>query len=396
VSDPRNPGGPDHPFGRPRPNNGPNGGPNGRNGGHHGSRPHGVPNRPIPFPVGGRQGGTRPEPGSEFDDFADEPLDLVAVQADDELISALAAGMTVSAPGRHGYDADDKVVAMLAAWKAEVDDEPIPQLVDLDTAVAAIESGSASNRPSSRRRHLIPLAGAAALLVFSIAGVSIGAQNADPGDALFPVTQVLYQDAANSKVAKAEVQDRIQQVNAKLASGDTAGAQQDLAALAPLMQQIRPEEGKTYLASEQTFLQAKAAETPPGVPVDPQAPLQNGTPRPKPPTPEGGRDPAESSSSDPSTTTSESPSPVSPSPSTGGGNPNPGVDPRSLRDPGTGGPSTVTSVPPSSSTKPPVTEGGQDPATTTTTTPPPGTTTTSMGPTTSEGSESSGATTTPS
>lgn len=388
MSDPRNPGGPDHPFGRHRPTNGGAGhghGPNGRNGGHHGGRPHGVPNRPIPFPAGGRQGGSRPE---FDDDFADEPLDLVAVQADDELINALAAGMTVSAPGRHGYDADDKVVAMLAAWKAEVADEPIPQLVDLDTAVAAIESGSSAKRPSSRRRHLIPLAGAAALLVFSIAGVSIGAQSADPGDTLFPVTQVLYKEAADSKVAKAEVQTRIQQVNAKLRSGDTVGAQQDLAALAPLMEQIRPEEGKTYLASEQTFLAAKAAETPPGVPVDPQAPLQNGTPRPKPPVPEGGQDPVDPSSSDPASSTLST---LPPSSSTGGVDPaNPGPetqDPRVAGVPGGDSPAPSTSTSPSASTKPPVTEGGQDGSTTTTTTPPPGTTTTSMGSTTSDTSE---------
>ncbi|SDE89794.1 anti-sigma-D factor RsdA [Pseudonocardia oroxyli] len=388
MSDPRNPGGPDHPFGRHRAN----GGSNGHNG-HNGSgRPHGIPNRPIQFPVGGR-GGSRPE---FDDDFADEPLDLVAVQADDELISALAAGMTVSAPGRHGYDADDKVVAMLAAWKAEVDDDPIPQLMDLDTAVAAIESGSPAARPSSRRRHLIPLAGAAALLVFSIAGVSIGAQSADPGDALFPVTQVLYKDAANSKVAKVEVQQRIQQVNAKLASGDTVGAQQDLAALAPLLEQIRPEEGRTYLASEQTFLAAKAAETPPGVPVDPQAPLQNGTPRPKPPVTEGSQDPAESSSSNPASSTSESPSAPPPSSGPVGNDPTkPGPE---TQDPRVAGNPAVNPAPPSSSTqtspptRPPTTEGGQDPATTTTT-PPPGTSTTSMGATTSDSAE---ATTTPS
>ncbi|WP_181781134.1 anti-sigma-D factor RsdA [Pseudonocardia pini] len=403
MADPRNPGGPDHPFGRPRPN-GPHSGPsngNSNGNGRHGGRPHGVPNRPIPFPAGGRQGGTRPEPE---DEFADEPLDLVAVQADDELINALSAGMMVSSPGRGGYDADDKVVAMLAAWKAEVDAEPIPQLVDLDTAVAAVESGTVK-KPSSRRRHLIPLAGAAALLVFSIGGVSIGAQSASPGDALFPVTQVLYKDAANSKVAAAEVQQRIQQVNAKLASGDTVGAQQDLQALAPLLEQVRPEEGKTYLAAEQTFLQQKVVETPPGQPVDPRAPLRNGTPRPAAPVTEGSQDPSESSSTNPSSSdpaSSSTSAPVVPAPESGVTNPGPGpgpdtVDPRTLKGPGGGeaggdpDPSTSTSP-----TTPPVTEGGQDPTTPTSTTVPPSdtTTTTSMGETTSETTSAEATTTT--
>ncbi|GAA4548141.1 anti-sigma-D factor RsdA [Pseudonocardia xishanensis] len=386
MSDPRNPGGPDHPFGKPRPH-GSNGNGRHRNGG---SGPHGVPNRPIPFPVGGRPGRV------EEDEYADEPLDLVAVQADDELINALSAGMTVSAPGRHGYDADDKVVAMLAAWKAEVDAEPLPQLLDLDTAVAAVESGS-PRKVSNRRRHLIPLAGAAALLVFSIAGVSIGAQGADPGDALFPVTQVLYKDAANSKVAAAEVKSKIQQVNAKLASGDAAGAQQDLAALAPLLEQVRPEEGKTYLAAEQTFLQQKAVETPQGVPTDPRAPLRNGTPRPVPPpdVTEGKPDPSGTTSTTPSSTEPD-PSSVStvPGGGPGGGAGGKGPDVNTLRAPGEPSTGAPTSPAPSTSVSPPpgpTTEGAQEgpTGTTTTTTPPPGTTTTSMGPTETTTAESS-------
>jgi hypothetical protein len=378
----RDPGG--LPFGRPR--NGTNGanGSNGTNGnGYHGGPPHGVPSRPIPFPAG--RHGARAEEA----EFADEPLDLVAVQADDELINALAAGMTVSAPGHGGYDADDKVVAMLAAWKAEVDAEPIPELVDLDTAAAAVGSGSA-RRPSSRRRHLVPLAGAAALLVFSIAGVSIGAQDADPGSPLFGVTQVLYKDAANSKLAAVEVKQRIEQVNAKLARGDTAGAQQDLQALAPLLEQVRPEEGKTYLAAEQTFLAQKVQETPAGQPTDPRAPLRNGTPRPQAPATEGDKDPvqqeqpgvppADSSSTAPSSSPNR---PTSPSDSRD--------DPRT-QDPGTvdpriagvPAPSPSSSTAPSSSTStapPPKPEGAADPATPSSSTPP-GTTTTSMGSTT--------------
>ncbi|WP_308194732.1 anti-sigma-D factor RsdA [Pseudonocardia kujensis] len=372
-----------HPFGRPR--NGANGG--GTNG-HRTAGPHGVPNRPIPFPAA----------RAEDAEYADEPLDLVAVQADDELISALAAGMTVSAPGHGGYDADDKVVAMLAAWKAEVDAEPLPELVDLDTAVAALESGSVK-RPSSRRRHLIPLAGAAALLVFSIAGVSIGAQDADPGSPLFGVTQVLYKDAANSKLAAVEVKQRIEQVNAKLERGDTTGAQQDLQALAPLLDQVRPEEGKTYLAAEQTFLSQKVRETPAGQPTDPRAPLLNGTPRPQPST-EGDKDqdqpggggPASDSSS---TTPSSSPDrPTSPADDHDPRTRDPRtVDPRIANVP----PSPSSSVPPSSPPSSATPEGSADtpsPATPSPSTAPGGTTTTSMGSTTTAEPSTEPATTT--
>ncbi|MCE3554264.1 hypothetical protein LWC33_22770 [Pseudonocardia sp. RS11V-5] len=366
-----------HPFGRPR--NGANGS-NGSNG-HRSGGPHGVPNRPIPFPAG--RAASRAE-DAEDAEYADEPLDLVAVQADDELISALAAGMTVSAPGHSGYDADDRVVAMLAAWKAEVDADPIPELIDLDTAVAAVEAGSVK-RPSSRRRHLIPLAGAAALLVFSIAGVSIGAQDADPGSPLFGVTQVLYKDAANSKIAAVQVKQRIEQVNAKLQRGDTTGAQQDLQALKPLLDQVRPEEGKTYLAAEQTFLSQKVQETPAGQPTDPQAPLRNGTPRPRPPATEGSKEqqqPAGGAGSDSSSTTPSSRA-DRPTP------PSDGHDPRT-RDPRTVDPkianapaSPSSSVPPSSPPPSSATVEGSaaspSPTTPSSTTPADGTTTSSLG-----------------
>jgi hypothetical protein len=89
-----------------------------------------------------------------------EPIDLVAVQTDDELINTLSAGFTVSGPGGFGggFGPDDRVAAVLAAWKAEVDAEPFPELVDLDTAVAAVRAArprSARFRPSSLRTFFL-------------------------------------------------------------------------------------------------------------------------------------------------------------------------------------------------------------------------------------------------
>jgi hypothetical protein len=124
-----------------------------------------------------------------------EPVDLVAVQADDELINALAAGMTVSSPGTGGYDADDRVAAILAAWKADVDADPVPELVDLDTAVATVVAA----RPRSpRARYLAPVAAAAAFLVLAIGGISVTSYNAQPDDALWGVSKVLYSERAES------------------------------------------------------------------------------------------------------------------------------------------------------------------------------------------------------
>src|SRR5690606_17318781 len=103
--------------------------------------------------------------------------------------------MSVSAPGVSGYDADDRVAAILAAWKADVDAEPIPELVDVYTGVATV---LAARPPSSRVRHLAPVAAAAAFLVLSIGALSVTSYNAQPDDMLWGVSKVLYSERAES------------------------------------------------------------------------------------------------------------------------------------------------------------------------------------------------------
>jgi hypothetical protein len=209
---------------------------------------------------------TRPVP---FDDI-DDPIDLVAVQADDELINALAAGMTVSSPGIGGYDSDDHVAAILAAWKADVDAEPIPELVDVDTAVSAVVAA----RPRSRRaRHLAPIAAAAAFIVLAIGGLSAGSYNAQPNDALWAVSKVLYAERAESVQAAQRVEERITTAKQALVAGEPVRAAQELAQAEADLAVVRPEEGGIQLAETQDFLVAKAAETPPGQPTNPGSPL---------------------------------------------------------------------------------------------------------------------------
>lgn len=341
-----------------------------RTNGSNGSPPDGMRTQPIPFTQ-----------------VSDEPIDLVAVQADDELISALAAGMSVSSPGVGGYDADDQVAALLATWRAEVDREPLPELVDLDTAMAAVRS---SSRPPSRRaRHLFPLAAAAAMIVFTVGGVSVGAAEAKPGDTLWGVSRVLYAERAESVEAAERVEVRIDEAKQALSRGEPAVAAQALAAAEEDLVAVRAEEGLAELAEVQSFLEAKAAETPPGRPVEPGSPLESDPRRPVPPrasteTPSPALAPA------PATTTSNAPtsavSPPAPTstavpptsgPSTGGGT-----------TPGTGGSGEGTPDAPS-----PTAEGSADPTTTTS-----GqglsTSATEEGTPTASGSETSGSSTT--
>jgi hypothetical protein len=213
----------------------------------------------------------------------DEPVDLVAVQADDELINALAAGFGVPSGGR-AYHADDQVVALLSSWRTDVMAEPIPELIDLETAVAAVRSGMPSAKPtrSARARHLVPVAAAAAFLVLVGGGVTIGSATAEPDSALWPVSKVLFSERAESVEAAVRVSDKIDNAKQALMEGKPEQAAADLAQAQQELPKVRPQEGKDELVDVKDFLVAKAAETPSGTKVDPASPLKANRGRPIP------------------------------------------------------------------------------------------------------------------
>jgi hypothetical protein len=217
-------------------------------------------------------------------DDVEEPIDLVAVQADDELISALAAGMSVSTPGAHSYQADDHVVALLSAWRADVAEEPIPELVDLDTAVAAVQAGIKANRPtrSGRARHLVPVAAAAAFLVLVGGGVSIGSASAEPDSTLWPVSKMLFSERAASVEAAVRASDKIESAKQALTDGQPQAAAVELQQAQKELTAVRPQEGQAQLVDVKNFLVAKAAETPTGTKIDPATPLKTDRARPIP------------------------------------------------------------------------------------------------------------------
>lgn len=217
-------------------------------------------------------------------DDIEEPVDLVALQADDELISALASGMALSTAGARSYHADDQIVAMLSAWRADVTDEPIPDLVDLDTAVAAVQAGIKANRDkrSARTRHLVPVAAAAAFLVLVGGGVSIGSASAGPDSALWPVSKVLFSERAASVEAAVRVSDKIESAKQALTQGQPEAAVAELQQAQSDLKAVRPQEGQAQLVDVKDFLVAKAAETPSGTKVDPATPLKTDKARPIP------------------------------------------------------------------------------------------------------------------
>jgi hypothetical protein len=213
----------------------------------------------------------------------DEPVDIAAVQADDELINALSAGFGVPSGGR-AFHADDQVVALLSSWRADVIEEPIPELIDLDTAVAAVRAGMPAAKPtrSGRARHLVPVAAAAAFLVLVGGGVTIGSATAEPDSALWPVSKVLFSERAESVEAAVRVSDKIDNAKQALSEGKPEQAAADLAQAQQELSKVRPQEGKDELVDVKDFLVAKAAETPSGQKVNPASPLKTDKRRPIP------------------------------------------------------------------------------------------------------------------
>lgn len=335
--------------------------------GRHGAGPNGPNGHGYVHPPG-HNGHPSPQPvGRRFAELDDEgPVDLVELQADDELINALSSGLGVSGPGRQGYDVDDRLVAMLSSWKEEVDREPVPELVDTDEAVEMLRPA----KPSRTLSFLRPLVAAAAVAACALAVVSISAHEAVPGDTLWGVSKVLYSERAEQVQAATDLRQGIERVNARLAAGDTAGAQQDLASLGPLVEKVGPDE-QTYFEQQNRFLTAKVAETPPGTPTDPRSPLRDGTPAPPPPVSEGRPDPDV-----PPRPQQPSPPPGPTSPgggTTGGGegssgpaDPSGSTDPRVLSGPEGDTPDPSATTRPDPTEPSPTTEGSADPTTTTT------------------------------
>lgn len=139
----------------------------------------------------------------DLDEVGDEPVDLARLQADDVLLDALGGTNPDSSTSKEqGPDLE----ALLVAWRQDVDSAPIGDLVDTDAAVTAISEGQRRPRRGLKRRHLVPVASAAAVLMITFTGVGLAARDALPGDMLWGVAQVLYTDHTRTVQAAASAQ----------------------------------------------------------------------------------------------------------------------------------------------------------------------------------------------
>ncbi|WP_216902072.1 anti-sigma-D factor RsdA [Nocardia alni] len=165
------------------------------------------------------------------------PVDIVAVRRDDALIDAIAGAGSVETDSAQEF----QLATLLASWRADIVDEPMPAGPDLDEIVAAVnqEIAARQTRVTANRRGRLrlvrPLMGAAAMLALIAGGMTAFSYSAQPGDPLWKVKEVVFSEqaqttianTANDQVAQAQnlVQQDPEQAKKLLANAANTGSQ---------------------------------------------------------------------------------------------------------------------------------------------------------------------------
>lgn len=206
------------------------------------------------------------------DDLVDGPVDLAAVRADDALLDAIAggAGRADLGPG-YGFGAgtsaadqadDERIAAILAAWRADIEADPMPELVGLDDAVEAVTAGhEARDRVRSRARRRMPFAVAAAAAVLAIAGMTVAVHGSKPGDALFGVNKVFFAEHAAEVAQVEEVRSNLERADAAVRQGDREGARRALEAAGLGLPQV-PAPERPSLETERDRVEGSLTQPP--------------------------------------------------------------------------------------------------------------------------------------
>lgn len=195
---------------------------------------------------------------TEPEDTGDErdSVDLSAVQADDALLDALGG----SDPKVADELGNAELNALLLSWSREVDSEPMPELVSVDTAVAAVNRASEierRNRRGRRMRLLVPFAAAAAVLAVTFGGASVAAKDAQPGDTLWGLTKVLYTDRANSVEASHDVEAEFKIAREAIDDGNMSTARDALDKAETTLQDVREQEDRSGLSKQHDDLESQ-------------------------------------------------------------------------------------------------------------------------------------------
>lgn len=208
---------------------------------------------------------------------AEFAADLSAVQADDALLDALGGSDPSIADGL----GDQELNALLMAWRRDIDSEPLAELVDVDTALRTVGTAAMAKRYAARgrRRLLVPVAVAAAVLAIAFTGTGLAARSAQPGDTLWGLTKVLYADHARSVEAAATAKVDLEKANLAIAGGNLDAARQALKEAQAALNQVTDDENRNQLIEQHRQLSAQLE--------NPQAPVQGPIQTSAPATPSG-------------------------------------------------------------------------------------------------------------
>ncbi|MEC3982122.1 anti-sigma-D factor RsdA [Amycolatopsis sp. H20-H5] len=190
--------------------------------------------------------------------------DLSAVQADDALLDALGGSDPRIADGL----GDQELNALLLAWRRDIDSEPLAELVDVDTAVTTVKTAALVRKHSGRsgkRRLLVPVAAAAAVLAIAFTGTGLAARDAQPGDTLWGLTKVLYGDHARSVEAAATAKVDLEKANLALADNRLADARRALDDAQAALSQVSDADNRDQLIEQHRQLSEQLQK--PGAPT---------------------------------------------------------------------------------------------------------------------------------
>ncbi|MQY29889.1 anti-sigma-D factor RsdA [Nocardia aurantia] len=180
---------------------------------------------------GSRNSGPYADSAGDPESGGTGPVDIAAVRRDDALITAIAGDGTVATESPEEY----QLAALLANWRAEIVESPMPAGPDLDTIFAAVnqEIGARHTRVGGARRGNLrlvrPLLGAAAAVAVIAGGTTAFSYSAQPGDPLWRVKEVVFSEQAQTTIAQ--------------------HADEDLTKAQDLLAQNRPEQAKALLQS---------------------------------------------------------------------------------------------------------------------------------------------------
>lgn len=146
--------------------------------------------------------------------------DLTAVRADDDFLSALAAGRLI----RLDSKVDQELSDLLAGWRGTIVDAPMPAGLDLESLELASARATAEDARRKNIRILKIVSAAAAAALFAFGGLAAIAYQANPGDPLYNVKQVMFGGSAESATAANNARELLVKAETALEVADISAA----------------------------------------------------------------------------------------------------------------------------------------------------------------------------